>query len=149
DLVARQPRTPVDCNDGSITDPCFVEAGRALYTVCVSAHWLIRWSWPGLEQLALHDQLRDMTEFAFAAATDLFGTRLAVRTDGGIVLWDVVKDRLLMTIQTDAGGPDDVPMAFSLGVEGTFAVGHGNTLRLYDVRRGKLAQAIAVDTGPV
>jgi dynein assembly factor with WDR repeat domains 1 len=148
DLAAGQPCTPIDCHDGSITYPCFVEAGRALYTVGVSAHRLIRWSWPGLEQLALPDHLRDLTEFAFAAAANWTGTRLAVSTDGGVVLWDVAKGRLLMTIQDDAGDWDDEPMACSPDGE-TFVVGHGSTLRLCEVRRGKVAQTIAVETGPV
>jgi WD40 repeat protein len=149
DLAAGVPGTPVDCNDGSITYPCFVEAGRELYTVCVSAHWLIRWSWPGLQQLAIPDQLGDMTKFAFAAATNLFGTRLAVFNSGGfVVLWDVAAGRLLLTLETGAGDFDDVPMAFSPRGE-TFVVGHDRTLRVYEVRRGRAAHSIAVEPGSV
>jgi WD40 repeat protein len=148
-LGAGEPGAQVDCHDGSINYPCFVEAGRELYTVCVSAHWLIRWSWPGLRQLEIPDQLRDMTEFAFAAAANLFGTRLAVFNSGGfVVLWDVAAGRLLLTLETGAGDFDDVPMAFSPRGE-TFVIAHDRTLRVYDVRRGRPAHSIAVEPGSV
>jgi WD40 repeat protein len=149
DLAAGEPRRPIDCNDGSITYPCFVEAGRELYTVGVSAHWLIHWSWPDLEQLALPDQLRDLAEFPLAAATNLRGTRLAVLNSGGfVVLWDVAAGRLLLTIETGARERDEVPMAISPKGD-TFVVGHDRTLGVYDVRRGRAAHAIAVEPGSV
>jgi WD40 repeat protein len=149
DLAAGEPRRPIDCNDGSITYPCFVADGRELYTVCVSAHWLIRWSWPELRQLALPDQLRDMTEFAFAAATNASGTRLAVYNSGGfVVLWDLAAGRLLMTLETGARDNDEVPMVISPKGE-TFVVGHDRTLRVCEVRRGRAAHTIAVEPGSV
>jgi WD40 repeat protein len=148
-LTAGEPRTPVDCNDGSITYPCFVAGGRELYTVGTAAHWLIRWGWPGLEQLGLPDHLRDLTEYPVAAAADVTGTRLAVFNSGGlVVVWDVAGGRLLMTVETGAPERDEVPMAFSPGGK-TFVVGHGRTLRVCEVSRGKVAHTVAVETGPL
>src|SRR5262249_17399369 len=97
--------------------------------------------------LALPDHLRDLTEFALAAATEPTGTRLAVFNSGGlVVLWDVAAGRLLMTLETGAGDREDVPMAFSPG-GGTFVVGHDRTLRVCEVRRGKVAHSVAVEAG--
>jgi WD40 repeat protein len=148
DLAAGEPRRPIDCNDGSITYPCFVADWRELYTVGVSAHWLIHWSWPGLQQLDIPDQLRDMTESPGAAVTNLLGTRLAVLSGGVIVLWDVAAGRLLLTIETEARERDEVPVAISPKGD-TFVVGHDRTLRVYEVRRGRAAYSIPVEPGSV
>lgn len=142
DLKKAEAREPLDCNDGSMTYPCFVNRGRELYTVGMAAHWLIRWSWPGLDELSKPKALADLTEFPFGAAADPTGTRLAVFTSGGeVVLWDVARARLLLTVETEGGDYDTVPMAFSPSGK-TFVVGHKKTLRVCDVGRKKVAHSL-------
>jgi WD40 repeat protein len=144
DLTAGQPRPPTDCDDGSITFPCFVNGGRELYTVGMAAHWLIRWSWPGLEELGVPKALAAVTEFPFGAAADPTGARLAVFS-GPVVVWDVAAERLLMSIDVDdAGDFDDVPTAFAPGGE-TFVVGFEKVVRVCAVGAGKVTHTIDLD----
>jgi WD40 repeat protein len=149
DLKTRKARKPIDCNDGSITYPCFADRGRELWTVGVAANWLIRWSWPGLKQLDKPAALEEMTEFSFAVAADPTGVRLSVfDSANSVVVWDLPKDRLLMTVEVDAGDFDDVPMAFTPGGE-TFVVGHKKTIHLSDPDEGKVVQTLALKGGAV
>lgn len=145
DLEAGEACEPVDCNDGSITYPCFVNGGRELYTVGVAAVWLIRWSWPKLKELSKPAALNKVTEFPFAVAADPTGVRLAVFA-GPVVVWDVPRSKLLMTVEVEAGDYDDVPMAFSPGGD-TFVVGHGKTLQLCAPARKKVVHTIPVKDG--
>jgi WD40 repeat protein len=148
DLEAGEAREPVDCNDGSITYPCFVNGGRELYTVGVAAVWLIRWSWPKLKELSKPAALERVTEFPFAVAADSTGARLSVFNSGEppIVVWDVAKNKLLMTVEVDAGDYDDVPMAFAPGGD-TFVVGHGKTLQVCAPAQKKVVHTIHVKDG--
>jgi WD40 repeat protein len=147
DLEADQHRQPIDCHDGSITYPCFVDGGQGLYTVAIAATWLMHWSWPDLMELPMPKALAELTEFSFAATVDATGVRLAVFNSGGsIVVWDLVNSRLLMTVAVEAGDHDDVPMAFSPGGE-TFVVGHQQTLQVCEVKQKKVAHAITVESG--
>jgi WD40 repeat protein len=140
DLKKGEAREPVDCNDGTMTYPCFVNRGRELYTVGMAAHWLIRWSWPDLDELSKPTVLDDLTEFPFGAVADPTGTRLAVFA-GPVVVWDVAKSRLLMTVESEAGDYDDPPMAFSTGGK-TLVVGHKKTVQVCDVGRKKVAHTL-------
>jgi WD40 repeat protein len=140
DLKKGEAGEPIDCGDGAMSFPCFVNRGRELYTVGMAAHWLIRWSWPGLDELSKPKALAELTEFPFGAAADDTGTRLAVFA-GPVVVWDVAKSRLLMTVETEAGDYDNPPMAFSPGGK-TFVVGHKKTLQVCDVGRKKVAHTL-------
>ncbi len=142
-LTAGKHRKPVDCNDGSITFPCFVNKGRSLYTVGMAAHWLIHWSWPGLKELDKPEKLEELTEFPFGAAADPRGVRLAVFA-GDIIVWDVAKGRLLGTVETDAGDYDNPAMAFAPGGK-VFVVGHKKALRVCLFGRKKSEHTIAAD----
>jgi WD40 repeat protein len=142
DLKNRKPGKPIDCNDGSITYPCFTDGGRELWTVAVAANWLIRWSWPSLTQLDKPEALDEMVEFPFAVAADPKGVRVSVfDSANSVVVWDLPKDRLLMTVEADAGDFDDVPMAFSPGGE-TFVVAHKKKIQVCSLDKGQVVHTL-------
>jgi WD40 repeat protein len=143
DLTTGEHREPVDCNDGAITFPCFVNGGRSLYTVGTAAHWLIHWSWPDLEELDKPEKLAELTEFPGGAAADPTGARLAVFAHGAVV-WDIAKNRLLGTVEF-AAGADDPTVAFAPGGK-VFVLGQGKMLRVCLFGRKKSEHTIEADT---
>ncbi len=149
DLSAGELREPIDCHDGSIGYPCFVNKGRELDTVGMAAGGLIRWSWPGLKQLSPPKALAKATEGAraiFGAWADPRGVRLAVSV-GPVIVWDTTKSRLIMTVEVDPDTDGVVPLAFSPG-GATLVVGDCRRLLVCDVDEKKIRHTIA-DAGTV